>query len=96
MVPNEESRARAHPERQASEKDAPQHGGLLGLGLDGSDGHKRITRGEDFFLFGGSQQTHERMRDIVLRMRERLRRKGKTFAEISPSEFEDLGRDCVR
>jgi hypothetical protein len=71
-------------------------GGLLGVGLDNQDGHKRITKGDDFLLFGGSQETHERMTDIVMRMRERLRKDGKTFGQLSPTEFEDLGRDCVR
>jgi hypothetical protein len=70
-------------------------GGLLGLGLDGADEHRRITKGEDFLLYGGSQDTHERMTDIVLRMRERLKKSGRSFGQLSPREFEDLGRDCL-
>ena len=31
---------------------------LLGLGLDGKDGHTRITTGENFKLVGGSEETH--------------------------------------
>ena len=82
----------------------PQHtrdartrkGGLLGLGLDGDDGHKRVTRGKDFVLLGGSQETHERMTDVVLRMNEKLKRKGKTYGELSANEFEDLARESLR
>jgi hypothetical protein len=37
--------------------------GLIGLGLDNQDGHKRITQGEEFLLVGGSEETHERMQD---------------------------------
>ena len=68
-------------------------GGLFGLGLDGQDGHQRLTKGEDFFLVGGSQETHGRMQDLVLRMTERLKRRGKKFGDLTRSEFEDLARD---
>lgn len=69
--------------------------GLLGLGLDATDGHKRMTSGEDFLLVGGSEETHERMQDVVMRMSEKLKRKGKSFRELSTSEFEDLARDSL-
>lgn len=69
---------------------------VLGLGLDGRDGHKRVTQGDDFLLLGGSSETHERMQDLVVRMSERLKRKGKTFRELSGDEFEDLARDSLR
>ncbi len=72
-----------------------RRGGLLGLGLDGEDGHRRITKGDGFMLFGGSEETHERMTEIVLRMRERLKRSGRSFGQLSAREFEDLGRECL-
>ena len=70
-------------------------GGLLGVGLDADDGHRRVTKGKDFLLLGGSQETHERMTDVVLRMNEKLKRKGKTYRELSRTEFEDLARDSL-
>ena len=39
--------------------------GLLGLAFDAEDGHKRITRGKNFLLAGGSEQTHGRMRETI-------------------------------
>ena len=69
--------------------------GVLGLGFDGKDGHKRVTQGDDFLLLGGSQRTHERMQEVVLRMRERLDRRGKSFRDLSSEEFEDLARDSL-
>ena len=69
--------------------------GVLGLGFDAQDGHKRVTQGDDFLLLGGSSETHQRMQDVVLRMRERLKRKGKSFAELSHDEFEDLARESL-
>lgn len=40
--------------------------GLVGVGLDGVDGHHRLTRGEHFLLLGGSEATHQKLVDIVL------------------------------
>ena len=40
---------------------------LLGIGLDAQDKHKRITRGEGFNLVGGSEDTHERMTETVIK-----------------------------
>jgi hypothetical protein len=92
MVPDDESRAKSSPKKTKRKR----YGGLIGLGLDGADGHKRITKGDDFLLVGGSQETHDRMTGMVLRMRERLLRKGKSFSQMTPTEFEDLGKDCLR
>ncbi|GAI51418.1 unnamed protein product, partial [marine sediment metagenome] len=36
---------------------------LLGLGFDAKDEHKRITRGKNFYIFGGSKQTHQYMQE---------------------------------
>ena len=69
--------------------------GVLGVGFDGKDGHKRVTQGDDFLLVGGSHETHERMQDMVVRMSERVKRKGKTFRELSKDEFADLARETL-
>ena len=69
--------------------------GVLGLGFDAEDGHKRVTKGEEFLLLGGSHATHERMQNVVLRMQERLKRRGKSFSELSKAEFEDLARETL-
>ncbi len=63
---------------------------LLGVGLDGDDGHQRITRGEQFCLLGGSEETHDRMTETVLKFNEGLARRGKNLAELSREEFIDL------
>jgi len=67
--------------------------GLFGVGLDNDDGHQRITQGRDFYVVGGSAETHERMQDLVLRMNATLKSKGKRFVDLSAPEFEDLARD---
>ncbi len=64
--------------------------GLLGVGLDNQDGHKRVTHGDDFVLVGGSQETHERMQDVTMRVTESLQERGKRLCEAEPREVLDL------
>jgi hypothetical protein len=73
-----------------------ERGGLLGVGLDASDGHRRVTTGRDFVLVGGSHDTHARMQDLVVRMSETLERQGRCFAELTHGEFEDLARSSLK
>ncbi len=65
-------------------------GVLLGVGLDNQDEHKRITKGENFYLVGGSEETHDRMTETVVKFNEKLSAKGKHLSEISSKEFVDL------
>lgn len=66
--------------------------GLLGVGLDNTDGHKRITRGDGFALVGGSAQTHERMTETVLKTCEDLSKRGERLPEADPKRVVDLLR----
>ena len=63
---------------------------LLGIGLDNEDGHKRLTRGKNFVLVGGSQETHSRMQETAIKVNEHLDRKGKRLEDVSPKEFCDI------
>ena len=65
---------------------------LLGLGFDHEDGHKRITRGENFYLVGGSKRTHDRMVDTSLAVNEELQRRAKRLEELTPEEWRELAR----
>lgn len=76
-------------------KQDDSEGGLLGVGLDNRDGHKRVTSGNDFLLVGGSAETHEVMQDLVIRMNEKLKRKGKRYKDLERPEFEDLVKDSM-
>ena len=66
---------------------------LLGIGLDGRDGHVRITTGENFRLLGGSQETHEHMQQVAIKINEKLADRGKRLEEVSPPELLDIARD---
>ena len=63
---------------------------LLGLGLDNDDGHVRITRGTNFRLFGGSQETHEQMQDKAIHFNEQLKKREKRLEDINVEEFHEI------
>jgi len=63
---------------------------LLGVGLDHEDGHQRITKAEQFAIVGGSEATHARMTETLIKTTEDLSRKGKTVGEAEPKEIRDL------
>ncbi len=66
---------------------------LLGLGLDGRDGHHRITRGEELLIVGGSQETHERMQEHAIKVREKLDSRGKTLTDCTLDEVREIFRE---
>jgi len=65
---------------------------MLGVGLD-SDGHKRVTSGENFLLAGGSKDTHEEMTEKAIKINEKLAARGKRLEEVSREEFDDIAHD---
>jgi len=62
---------------------------LLGLGLDCSDGQKRITLGKNYRLYGGSKETHQLMQEKCVKLSEEMDKRGKTLDEMSYQEFID-------
>ncbi|MHC4550644.1 MAG: hypothetical protein ACYTEZ_17930 [Planctomycetota bacterium] len=66
---------------------------LLGLGFD-SDGHARVTAGEDYVLLGGSEQTHERMQDDIERFRDTLQQMGTDLQRASRDEVLEAAHEC--
>jgi hypothetical protein len=70
--------------------DKPKSAALLGLGLDNDDGHTRLTRGKNFLLCGGSQETHAVMQETALKINERLDDRGKRLEDLSTGEFRDI------
>ena len=64
--------------------------GLLGLGLDHTDGHKRITTGEQFAILGGSEETHGRMTETVVKTFETLKTRGKKLDQVESTELAEI------
>lgn len=79
-------------ENSASPK--PAQAALVGLGLDGHDGHRRVTsgevKGEHFAVLGGSAETHERVTETIIKTYEDLSARGRRLAEAEAREVADL------
>ena len=66
---------------------------LLGVGRDNDDGHLRITRGHNYQLFGGSEETHDVMQEKAVKFNEKLRERGRHLEDISHNEFRDIAHE---
>ena len=73
-----------------TERDTERHAHLLGIGLDNKDGHVRLTRAEQFTIAGGSENTHERMTETLVKTCENLERKGMTLDDADVREIAEL------
>jgi hypothetical protein len=71
-----------------------RYAALLGLAFDAKDGHKRITRGNNFLLAGGSEETHGIMRETIIKMNEQLDARGMDLADVSPEQLRDMLNDA--
>lgn len=63
---------------------------LIGLAFDADDGQTRISRGSNFVLWGGSQETHSQMQETAIKMNEQLEKRGKRLADVSLVELRDI------
>ncbi len=63
---------------------------LVGMGLDARDGHVRITKGKNYRLVGGSEETHEVMQEKAVKFNEQLDKRRKTIDNINDKEFRDI------
>ena len=75
--------------KKKKKKKAPL-AGLLGVGFDADDGHKRITTGEQFAILGGSAETHEKMTETVVKTFEELKTRGKKIEEVEHHELAEI------
>jgi len=71
-------------------KRQPKIRGIVGVGLDNEDGHKRITTGDKFVLVGGSEVTHEKMTETIVKTFEELKRRDKELETIDPRELGEI------
>ena len=76
----------------ANAKKTKRKARILGVGLD-SDGHKRITSGDNFTLVGGTEETHEVMTEKAIKINEKLKARGKQFDNVSREEFDDIAHE---
>ncbi len=63
---------------------------LCGLAFDNEDNHKRITTGENFYILGGSEKTHENLVEKILKFNEVVKKYGKKLDDLSEVEYYDI------
>lgn len=66
---------------------------LLGLAFDNKDGQTRVTRGKNFLLWGGCNDTHSFMRETAVKINEHLDKQGKRLEDVSLPELRDICRE---
>ncbi len=69
---------------------------LLGLAFDASDGHTRLTRGKNFVLAGGSEETHGVMQETAIKINEHLDGRGKRLEDLTLGELRDICEKVAR
>ena len=60
---------------------------IVGLGADSGDGHLRITRGENFDVYLGSELSHEQMQQACMDINKHLKKQGRRLEDLSRDEF---------
>lgn len=68
---------------------------LLGLASDNKDGQTRVTRGKNFLLWGGSQDTHCFMQETAIKINEHLDRRGMQLEDVSMPELREICREVT-
>jgi len=68
---------------------------ILGLAFDNDDGETRLTRGRNFFLVGGCQETHAVMQETAVKINEQLDKRGKRLEEVPVSDLRNICRDVA-
>jgi hypothetical protein len=63
---------------------------LIGFGLDNGDDEKRLTRGDQTLIYGGSAETHAELRETAFKMEQELNRRGQDLGELDPIELAEL------
>lgn len=74
---------------------SPRISSMLGVGFDAEDGEVRMTRGPNFALVGGSQETHAVMQETACKINEKLEKRGKRLQDASREEFLDVFREVA-
>lgn len=84
------SASKPRPRKPKSKPAVAGNAALFGVGLDNDDGHKRITTGEQFAIVGGSEETHGRMTETVIKTFEELKSRHKHLHQVDPEELAEI------
>ena len=60
---------------------------LLGVGYDEEYWHIRITNTENFDVMMGSEESHEHIQNLLLKIERELQAKNLSLDDLSPNQF---------
>ena len=63
---------------------------LLGVGFDADDGHVRLTTGNKFDVIMGSDESHEYIIKLIMKIEEELEAQGLNLDELSPEKLGEI------
>ncbi len=63
---------------------------LLGVGFDADDGHVRITKGENYDVVMGSEESHAYIQELIRKIEDALAAQNLSLDELTPEEFSDF------
>ncbi len=63
---------------------------MLGVGFDADDGQVRLTRGKNYALVGGSEQTHTVMQETAEKINEHVDREGKRLEDLTAGQLREI------
>lgn len=66
---------------------------LLGLAFDNNDDQTRLTRGKNFLLVGGTEETHSVMQETAVKINEQLDKRGKRLEDVPLAELRNICQD---
>ena len=69
---------------------------LVGLAFDAQDGQTRLTRGKNFVLCGGSEESHAVMQETAIKVNECLDRHGRRLEDVTVHELRDIICDRIQ
>ena len=63
---------------------------LLGVGFDAEDGHTRISHGEKFDVLMGSEESHEYITQLIVKVEEEINRRCMKLEDLTPGELGEI------
>ena len=63
---------------------------LLGVGFDAEDGHLRITKGKNYDVLMGSDESHEYLQQFIQKIEDEFTARNLSLDDLSPEEFREF------
>jgi len=63
---------------------------LLGVGFDAEDGHIRITKGDNYDVFMGSDESHEYLQQLIEKIEDELKARDMKLDDLTAEEFAEF------